>query len=268
VTALVVVLLTALPMAACGYAGWRLGGRRLAASMGGFALASSVGVAGMHFGWTWPFGLLTPAVATLLTAVAALWLLARWTPDGVTPRERSLGAALGAVSGILLAGTLWIAAALGEGVATAPQQATEVPAAHGWTHALVRTANRGFVRHLPVLGPLGDEVEATVAILNAPLEARRELAEGRQWQRLTELPSYHTLTNDEEVQRDLESVRDGSVLALYRLQRNPHVVAFMREPEVRALLPGLRPTVLARELQTLHEATTMNGPRSLARPMK
>ena len=88
---LVVVLLTALPMAACGYAGWRLGGRRLAASMGGFALASGVGIAGTHFGWTWPFGLLTPAVATLLTAVAVCWLALRWAPAGLKQRERSWG---------------------------------------------------------------------------------------------------------------------------------------------------------------------------------
>ncbi len=246
-TTLVVVLLTALPMAACGYLGWRLGGRRLAASMCGFALASSVGIAGTHFGWTTPFGLLTPAVATLLTAVATCWLSLRWLPAGSGQRERSWGAALGALSGLAVAGSLWIAAALGEGVAAAPHQDALTPT-QSWTHALVRTANRGFVRHLPVLGPLGDEVEATVAILNAPLEARRELAQGRQWKHLAKLPSYHALAHDAEVQRDLESMRDGSVLALYRLQRNPHIVAFMREPEVRALLPGLRPTVLAREL--------------------
>ena len=270
-TALFVALLTALPMAACGYAGWRLGGRRLAASIAGLALASSVGIAGLHFGWSKPFGLLTPTVAALVTACAAYWVVGHWKPERCSRRERYLGAALGAASGTLLAGTLWIAAALGEGVATAPQHTAApdaAPTPHSWTHALVRTANRGFVRHLPVLGPLGDEVEATVAILNAPLDARRELAKGLEWNRLTELSTYRELANDEEVQRDLESVRRGNAVALFRLQRNPHVIAFMREPEVRALLPGLRPTALARELQTLNKATTTNGPDSLARPMK
>ena len=255
-TILLVVLLTALPVAACGYVGWRLGGRRLAASVGGFALASACGAAALHFDWTRPFGLLTPAVVTLLATVAT-WLAVRhWMAadraPAVSRRARFYGTAIGCVWGTVIAGILWIGAALGEGVAAAPEpEATAPPASRGWAHALIRTANRGFVRHLPLLGPLGDEVEATVAILNSSLEARRTLARGRRWRQLTRLPTYDALANDAEVARDLDSVRRGNVVALYRLQRNARVVAFMQEPEVRALLPELRPSSLMHEIEAL-----------------
>jgi len=269
VTILLVVLLTAIPVATCGYVGSRLGGRRLARSVGGFVLASAcgaaLGFAALRFGWSRPFGLLTPAVAALLATGATWFAVLRWLPtdrDHTASRnERLFGAGLGAVCGVMLAGSLWIVATLGEGVAgSAEAPGAPVPtqaaasATPSWTLALVRTANRGFVRHLPVLGPLGDEMEATVAILNSSPEARRKLARGRHWERLTHLASYRDLANDAEFDRDLASVRNGNVLALYRLQRNPRVVAFMQEDEVHALLPELRPSALARELEELEQS--------------
>lgn len=255
-TGLVVVLLTAIPVGACGYLGFRMGGPRLARRIGVVLIAgacgAAVGFAGMAWGWSWPFGLLTPACCALLAAAGA-WIVAmrRVAADGDSVASaRSVGAGLGALCGVMIAGSLWIVAALGEGVAASPAATKAAPpATHGWTHALVRTANRGFVRHLPLLGPLGDEVEATIAILNSPPEARRKLARARRFDRLTQLGSYRTLAADEEVSADLDSVRRGNVLALYRLQRNPNVVAFMQEDEVRALLPSLRPSTLVNELE-------------------
>ena len=254
-TPIFVALLTAIPVAACGYLGSRLGGRRLAAFVLASVCGAALGFAGLRFGWSWPFGLLTPAVIALLATGTASFVVVRWLAHTNSGGERLLGAGLGAVCGVVVAGSLWIVAALGEAAAAAPGPTqASAPASRGWTHALIRTANRGFVRHLPVLGPLGDEVEATVAILNSSPEARRRLVQGRHWEGLTQLASYRDLANDAEVDRDLASVRRGNVLALYRLQRNPRVVAFMHEDEVRALLPELRPSALARELEALEPA--------------
>jgi len=250
VTVLLVVLLSAIPVAACGYLGARWGGRRIGALLLGGACGAALGFWGLRLGWSRPFGLLTPLVAALLASAAVAGVaLRRFAADPApTTRSRRIGAGLGAICGVAVAGSLWTAAALGEGIAASPQPRAE-PAERGWVQALVHTANHGFVRHLPLLGPLSDEVEATIEILNAPAAARRQLAEGRQWERLTELDSYRELAGDEEVAADLAAFRRGNVLALYRLQRNRRVITFMREEQVRALLPTLRPTTLARELE-------------------
>ena len=69
---------------------------------------------------------------------------------------------------------------------------------------------------------------------------------------------------DEDVAEDMEAVRDGSVLALYRLQRNPLVVAFIAEDEVQAMIVGMRPSALAMEIEEYEKA---HGSR-LAAPEK
>ncbi|MEM8882878.1 MAG: hypothetical protein AAGD14_02270 [Planctomycetota bacterium] len=248
-TALVVVLVTLVPVLAGAYAGWRQGGRRMAISVASLMGAASIAGVGVSVGWSWPFGLLTPFVAAVLAIAAVAFALRRYRPPVPSRRERAFGAVVGTLAGTTLAASLWLAAAIGEGVVAPAPETSAAPGQRGFAQELVRTANRGFVRHLPWVGELGDEVEATVAILNSSEDARRRLAEGRQWQQLAELPSYQALLEDEEVERDLESVRNGSVLALYRLQRNPHVVAFMREPTVQEMIPDLRPSVLVKEIE-------------------
>ena len=67
------------------------------------------------------------------------------------------------------------------------------------------------------------------------------------------MESYRALRDDAEVERDMDALRAGNVLAIYRLQRNPKIVRFLEEPEVQAILPKLRPTVLAREIQAFEQ---------------
>jgi len=269
VTALFVGLLTALPIGACALVGTRWGGRRLACRGGGLFLAGVFGAAvvaaGFRAAWYRPLGLLTPVAAAAVGFVVAWYLFARYLPkilriDRTAPvgkKDRVVGAMVGAAAGVIVAGSLWIAATLAEGVAASPSpeaaqaQEMEAPASRSWAHALVKTANQGFVRHLPILGPLGDEVEAVTFILNSSPLARRRVANERDWQRLTRLSSYRDLGEDPEVDREIEALRRGNVFAIYRLQRNPRVVAFLEEEEVQALLPGLRPSVLAQEIEAL-----------------
>ena len=196
--------LTLFAIGGCALVGSRLGGRRFSSSAGGFLLAlilgSSVGALGIRLAVYWPFGLLTPAIAGTICFFVGWFVLTRvlarrFAVDRKAPvvgRNRTVGALMGGASGVFVAGSLWVAAMLAEGVWTAhpPQQQPNTEISRGWTHALVKTANRGFVRHLPVIGELGDEVEATVLILNSSERARRHVANGRDWQRLVELPSY------------------------------------------------------------------------------
>ena len=267
-TEIFVAALTLFAISVCAFVGSRLGGRRFASSAGGFLLALVLGSAvvalAVHFAVYWPLGLLTPAVAGTICFFVGWFVLTRMlarrlSVDREAPvegRNRVMGAVMGGASGVFVSGSLWVAAMLAEGVWTArpPEQQVAVEPSRGWTHALVKTANRGFVRHLPVIGELGDEVEATVFILNSSEDARRHIANSRDFQRLIELPSYKALSEDAEVARDMEAVREGSVMALYRLQRNPRVVAFIEEDEVKAMIAGLRPTALAKEIEKYERA--------------
>ena len=275
-TGWIVGLVTAVVIGAMSLLGARVGGRRIGSGVGGFVLAAllaaAVVSAGFRFGWHSPLGLLTPLLGGALAGMTGWVLFARGLarvlradPDAAIGKtDRRAGLAIGSVCGVLVAAVFWIVLTLAEGLwagaqATAACAACAVegerePEARGWAHALVRTANRGFVTHLPVLGPLGDEAEASIYVLNAPPELRRRVAEERDWESLTRLESYLALRDDPDVMRDMDALRDGQVFALLRLQKNPKIVRFLEEPEVQALLPELRPTVLAKEIESMERA--------------
>jgi len=240
-TAWIVGLLTAAVIGAGALLGARLGGRRTGSGVGGFVLAallaSLVASVGFRAGWRQPFGLLTPLMAGATVGMIGWFALARGlarvfraAPDASPGRgERGVGLAIGAVCGVMAAGVLWILGTLAEGLwagshspAACAAHAGDgggAPESRGWTHALVKTANRGFVTHLPVLGPLGDEAEASIYILNASPEVRQRIATERDWEPLTKLESYRALRDDADVSRDMDALRAGNVLAIYRLRR-------------------------------------------------
>ena len=247
----VVGVLTAAAIASCGMLGYRWGAPRALRAVlivfTAWTAGGSIAVAMFALGAFGPLGLVTPALVGLFVLVVTGLVGRRvWT----TPeRSRPLaGAALGSVLGVFVAALVWMCAALLQGLASEPREKADAPEERGVFEEIVRTANRGFVRHLPVIGPLGDEVEATVAIMNASEEQRRRIAEKREWQELAELESYQALARDDELARDLNEFREGSLLALYRIQRNPRFLAFFEEERVQALIPGLRPSELVKEL--------------------
>ncbi|MHC4452508.1 MAG: hypothetical protein ACYS0E_20590, partial [Planctomycetota bacterium] len=103
-----------------------MGGASLARKVGicliAGACGSAIGVAAIAWGWSWPLGLLTPAGVALLVAAGvwvAAWRRVAGQGDPVSS-ARAVGAGLGALCGVMIAGSLWIVAALGEGVAAAP----------------------------------------------------------------------------------------------------------------------------------------------------
>jgi hypothetical protein len=288
---LIVLAVSAVPIGAGAVLGHRAGIRRtllwasvrLLPLVGGGLVAAWLFQAGIFE----PFGLLTPVVAGLLVFVLCRWSLPKVARTGGRassrladhPRPelgvagRLAGAAVGGCSGACMAVSGWLLLILAEGLllprGRAPPtrgsdttEAGETPATREATppspsgagellHDLLRTANRGFVRHVPVVGPLGDEVEAVTHILNADVALRARLARDLRWERLADLPSYRDIARDRELQDDLRRLAHGNLWALYRLQRNPRVLAFWKEREVQEAILGLRPSDLARRLDAL-----------------
>jgi hypothetical protein len=266
-------LITCVPIIAAALLGHRFGAERVVSFGGRIAFGWIAGIltalACFSAEWFQPFGLLTPILCGLVVAIAVR-RLARSPLDAfanrITRRVRDLlprrvfhagGAALGAVAGTAFAASLWLGAALANGALPAQSsrgQLGQAPVAGNVASAvktLLRTAHHGFVRHVPILGPLGDEVEALTLILNADSRVREQLARAAGLDRLAELPSLTAIFDDPATLGEVEGVRGGSLAAIYRLQRNPLILAFFEEPEVQKLILELRPSDLARRLEAL-----------------
>jgi MFS family permease len=260
---------TGLPVLVGAVLGARSGGRRLLAA-GATLLAMwlagiAAALAAVKGGWYEPAGLVTPVLIGLAAAVLARAVIRRATAGEGKPRAPSIagrgaGALFGAASGFAVAVSVWLLLFLFCAVAAAPpaadpQRSNREPSglarAGNVFQALVQTANRGFVRHLPVIGPLEEEVEALAYILRADPRVRAELARQARWDGLSELPSLQAIVDDRATMADIDRVGRGNLAALYRLQKNPLIIAFCREAPVQKLLRETRPTLLAKELAAI-----------------
>lgn len=257
--------------------GYRVGARRILLSIWTALYGSAAGImtvfVGLRAGWFWPFGLLTPVLLGLLGGLIVR-RIARRRLEGISLRVggagragRAVGALLGAGGGVSAVSCLWLLAALANAAFTQPMSGAVADPGAGEAasafEALLRTAHRGFVRHLPLVGSWGDEVEALTSILKSDAELRAQLAIDGGWERLAELSSLQAIIRDQATLQDIESVAEGEVLALYRLQRNPLILDFFAEPEVQKLLLETRPSTLASRLAALEarRGTTSSGRR-------
>ena len=266
-------------IAGAGALGYRMGFRRVA-RLGipivvAWGVAWSLASAGVSHGWFQPLGLLTP-VALGLVGGAATWVAIRLVhrllakpvqeirPYAARPRlDPILGATAGGAFGILLGASLGLLVMLGDGLMGTGAPAKRVVAAGAlssetsesdaaaWIRSLVRTANRGVVRHLPFVGSLSDEVEAVVIILNSDDQARETVARRRELDTLAELPTFRAIVEDRRIMQQLETFEPGDFATLYDLQKNPLILAFFAEERVQELITDLRLSVLAREIEEI-----------------
>ncbi|MEM7233588.1 MAG: hypothetical protein AAF517_15540, partial [Planctomycetota bacterium] len=195
----------------------------------------------------------------------------------LTPGGRILGGTLGAGGGVFVAGTLWLVANLvsalsisdpeitpsspasqtaasERGSAPEANSALDTASAAQWFRSLARTANRGFVRHLPGIGTAGDETEALISILNTNLRTRQRLAESEDWVEIGELESLQAITGDDDLLEDFLAIGRGELVALYRLQRNEKILTFFREEKVQKMIPKLKPSTILRTLEKLESS--------------
>lgn len=263
--------ITAVPVIGVATWGHRVGLRRLVRSLlnwlAVWGAGGVVAAAGFCLEWYVPFGLVTPVLLGLVAAVAARLCLGQRRAAEV-PTHRRWGAVIGGSVGFTAATLAWFAAALIETAITALPEPTPVVARSvdptvetpapprevsvgDWTRVLVRTTHRGFVRHLPILGEYSDEVEGLVVVLNASRDARAALVERHELHALTEVPAFERILEDDELWTAVDDLAAGDVWALYALQRNRHLIAFVSDPRVRSAIERLRPSQLAREIEAL-----------------
>jgi len=267
-----VILLTAVPVLLCALIGFRLGGNRIILAAGPWILAWASGIflagMGMKMSWFHPFGLITPLILGVFCGAISFTAICRLAGKfskqreslPPSPGQKLAGAVLGMGGGICIASILWLLVQLA-GVAV--PLARQAPTAAGnskmnsemkrrWIHSLARTANRGFLCHLPLVGPLSDEVEALIYILNTDPQIRERFAIEKDWVRLKNIPAYRAIARDRRIFEEMVLIREGDLTALYRLQSNPLVIDFFQDPEVQEMISGdLRPSVIAGQIEEL-----------------
>ena len=273
---LIALALSVIPVALCAVLGYRAGAGRILARGAPFLASYCAFVLALALAfrarWFEPLGLATPVLLGIGAAVLVrlLWSgrrragAARETARSPLAARKLAGALVGAVGGGTIAVVLWLLllAAL---PFVAPRRPSSVetasPPERDLFRAIVETANRGFIRHVPVVGPLEEEVEALVSILETDPAVRAELVRRRDWSAIARLDSFQAIREDESIFEDIDGVRRGDLRALYRLQKNPRILAFISEDDVIRLVRGTRPSALVEELGAIERERRLNAPR-------
>lgn len=245
-----VVLLTVLLIAAGTAVGRYFGGRRLVRWLLLYAAAGTAAWAtaraALDANWYWPLGLLTPVIAS--TVAATLALLIAHKLFAAKPPSKPLGTAnrtFGALFGTIIGGSLAIATWLLLPLCVAsPMQAGKSTA--GDVQAaiadLCSIAHRSFLRHVPVVGNASNEVQALLEILQADTTDHQRIVHAFDLESIRDLPAMQTALNDSGVRRELRRLRDGSLVALFQLQRHPLILAVAECDDVAQRFGELLPT--------------------------
>ena len=244
------LLLTILVISAGTAAGRRLGGRRIARWIVLYVIAGGaawlVANAALDAKWYWPLGLLTPVLASTIAATLALFVASKVikgkpTETPVSRPNRAFGALLGTGVGASLAITAWLVLPL---CVAMPKQSRRSNAgeAQAAIADLASLAHRGFLQHLPVVGGASNEVQALLQILRADANDHQRIVEAFDLEGIRDVPAVQTALESKTVRRELQRLRNGSLLALYRLQSHPLILAVAESKEVAQRFGDMMPT--------------------------
>jgi hypothetical protein len=261
-----IVLITLVPIALGSWWGWRRGLTGVLRRAAAIVLASGAGTAAAILLFRAcifePLGISTPLAGGLVVFAAAeilLYVLSRrrrrGEPTVRAPRFRAAGSLAGALGGTYLAAISWIGLSFFAPPGS-PSTGDRDPAgpAEGdgdLISALLRTAHEGFVRHVPVVGPFSDEMAALGLICRASREEHLLLSQDLGWDGLAELPTLRAIVEDPRLMADVDLGGGGDLRALYRLQKDPRIIAFFLEPEVQEVARRFRPVDLARRIEDI-----------------
>jgi len=103
----------------------------------------------------------------------------------------------------------------------------------GW---LANALNTGVVRWVPGVGSGSDAMMRMVEIATAEEAVRRQAIEDLGLSGLADLPEMQVVLNDEQTQADVQAAAKGNIAAIWRLQKNPHLLRLLETDEVRQVL--------------------------------
>lgn len=244
------LLLTLLMIGTVAGIGRFLGGRRLGRTIVLYGIAGTAAwftaQAALDANWYEPLGLVTPVAASTVAAIVALITAGRIFRGGPTERplapvNRFFGGVLGTMIGGVIAIAAWLLLPL---LVAAPSASARHRSNTAQTAiaAIANQTNRDFLHHVPLVGDVSREVLALVEILQADASDHRRIVERFDLESIRSIPAMQAALNSSAVQRDLQRLRRGSLLALFRLQQHPRIIAVAESEEVAARFDELLPT--------------------------
>lgn len=227
-----------------GTYGWWRGGRRLGLALGPLLIASillwlfSPVMLKIPFfrnmGLMWPF--FWPLIIGLAIGYGLQLHLRKRLPDEPTQGDRVGGVALGGFVGVV---ATWL------GTVLLTVMAAQNPGADpGIAADVARGLNSGVVRWVPGIGAGSQATMALIEVATANDDVRNEAIDILGIRGLVDNDTLQRLANDPDTHADLEAASQMNFAALYRLQKNPLVLALADDKEFTDAMDRINPKTL------------------------
>lgn len=242
-----------------GGIGWWRGGIRTGLGILPLLLASVLLwlLAGPVYGWTvrshmqllWP-GLFIILLGLSLGYVVAMVVRRKLKDRPVSTGDRIAGATIGLFIGIVLTwvGSLYFAVK----AAAEHRQA-------GSSGEVANLLNASVVRWIPGVGAGSDALMDLREIAAADEESRRVAVENLKLDKLPEVPAVRAVIEDEQTIADIQSLGEGELTAILRLQKNELIIELFDSPEVREVLDRVSLKALAAAVREAQEKGAKAG---------
>ena len=233
---LVIMFLLIVGFAGLGF--WR-GGMRLGLALLPLLLASILfwllGGLFYRLDFLVNLGLMWPGTILFTLGLLAGYTL-RFYVDRKLPKERNTADRIvGSVVGVLIALVIsWLGLVYFNVKAASddrPVSATNV--------GMARALNGAVVRWIPGIGAGADSLTNAMDIAMADEEVRRRAVEDLDLANLRDVPEVTALLEDDATAADIDAAAQGSITALFRLQKNPLVIALFDSEQIQEVLKRL-----------------------------
>ena len=180
-------------------------------------------------------GLAWPTLMLVLTGLAAGYALQfgvrKKLPSKIHRADRVGGAVTGVSFALLI---VWLGCVYVAVWSASRQGATS----RGSAEKLARVLDATILRWIPAVGSGSTAMMELLEISTAEEQVRRQALQELGFDRLLDLPQMRAVQQNAETRKDIEAAAQGSILALWRLQKDPRILELVETEEVRAALAG------------------------------
>lgn len=234
--ALVIMFFLIVGFAGLGF--WR-GGMRLGLTLAPLLIASILfwlfGGLFYRLDFLVNLGLMWPGTILFTIGLLAGYALRFYLRKKLPEERHTADRIVGAVAGVLIAVVLsWLGLVYFN--VKAASDARQVSATNV---GIARALNGAVVRWIPGLGAGANSLTNAMDIAMADEEVRRRAVEDLDLVDLRDVPEVTALLEDNATAADIDAAAQGSITALFRLQKNPLVIALFESEQIQEVLKRL-----------------------------